>query len=241
MPAKLTDDGLISTFEKDFEMKIVKWSLVLLTSLFLLGCGKEEIVGTEKVVSQLRSISSFSSINVSGFYNIDVKVGLPQSVTISANSNLLPYIETTVSGKELTIEAKKGYLLRPSGTPTITIVTPSIGKVELHGNNQLALNGVTKGDLDIELFGSTQFVGQGTVDALKVAISGQGIIDASKLIANDVEINTNGSSKVGVYAKNNLKVTISGFATVNYIGDPKITQIINGSGKITKMPEMINK
>lgn len=222
-------------------MKIAKWYWVLLASLLLLGCGKEEVVGTEKMVAQLRAVSSFSSINVSGFYNVNVRIGLPQSITINANGNLLPYIETTVSGKALTIEAKKGYLLRPTSTPTITIVTPEIAKVELHGNNQLTVNGVTKGDLDVELYGSNQFVGQGTVDTFKIAISGQGIIDASKLIANNAEVNTNGSARVSVYAKNNLKVNISGFATVNYIGDPKITQVINGSGKITKMPEMINK
>lgn len=222
-------------------MKTAKWYWMLLTSLLLLGCGKEEIVGTEKMVSQSRSVSSFSSINISGFYKVNVSVGSPQAVTINANGNLLPYIETTVSSKELSVEAKKGYLLRPSGMPTITIVTPDIGKVELHGNNELELNGLAKGDFDLELFGSNQVTGQGTVNTLKIALSGQGIIDTSKLIANDVEINSNGSARISVYAKNNLKVNISGFATVNYSGDPKINQVINGSGKITKMPEMINK
>lgn len=222
-------------------MKISKWSFVIITSVFLFGCGKKEIVGTEKVLSQVRSVSPFSELDVSGFYDIRITVGAPQSVTISANGNLLPYITSSVSSKTLTVIAKKGYLLRPTVSPTINIVTPEIKQINCHGNNQVTLQRIAQSDLNVRLDGSNQFTAVGTVDNLTLKLEGEAIIDTTKLVANDVDIQTSGSTKINVYAKNSLNVDISGIATVNYIGNPKISQVINGSGKIAKLPDIINK
>lgn len=222
-------------------MEFKKGCLILVTCFFLTACGKQEVVGTEKMGSQTRQLSAFSGINVSGFYDVTIKVGAPQSITVTANSNLLPYIESTVSGKELSIQAKKGYMLRPTATPAITIVTPEVKRIELNGNNQVTVNGVAKGDLDLDFSGSNQFTATGNVENLTIKLAGEAIVDAAKLIANNVDIDSNGSSKINVYARDNLKVNIAGISTVNYAGNPKITQTINGSGKITKLPEVINK
>lgn len=222
-------------------MKLLKWCLLFCISLTLFGCGKEEIVGTEKMAAQVRKLASFSSVNVSGFYTVNITIGSPQSVTLQTNSNLLPYIESDVSGNKLTINAKKGYLLRPSGTPTLDIVVPTLASIELNGNNQVSLKGVAKGDLELIFSGSNQFVGQGSLDTLKMTVDGESNIDASKLVANEVVIVSNGSSKIMVYPKEELNVKISGVGTVNYFGNPKVEQVINGSASIHKMPEIINK
>jgi Putative auto-transporter adhesin, head GIN domain len=222
-------------------MNLRKWSYLFLLSLLLIGCGNKEIVGTEKVLAQPRSVSAFNQVNVSGYYNINITIGSPQSVVVKVNGNLLPYIETSVKGKTLTIQSKKGYLLRPQGVPEIDIVSPSVSKIELSGKNRLDLHNFQGTDLEINLSGSNQFSAKGAVSSFSMALSGNSSIDAQQLIANKVAIDSNGNSKILINAKDKLTVSISGNSLISYLGNPKIKQTINGSGAIAKMQETVTK
>jgi hypothetical protein len=222
-------------------MRLTKWSSLLLVSLLLVGCGKKEIVGTGKFAAEARNVSAFTSVDISGYYNVNISVGQPQSVVIKVNSNLQPYIESVARGKQLTIKSKKGYLLRPQGIPEVDIVVPSLNQIDLSGNNNLVLTNYSGNSLALNFSGASQFSGQGVVNKLTIKASGNTSIDTEKLLANRVEIESNGYSKMAVYAKESLEVTIHGSAAINYLGDPKIKQVINGSGTITKQQETINK
>lgn len=222
-------------------MKLTKWYFLLAVSLLLVGCGKKEIVGTGKFVAQARNVSNFTSVNVSGYYNINISVGQPQSVVIKVNSNLLPHIESVVHGKQLTIKSEKGYLLRPQGIPEIDIVVPALNQIDLSGNNNLALKNYSGNELELNFSGANQFTGQGVVNKLTLKVSGNTTIEAQKLLANRAEIESTGYSKIAIYAKDSLEVNIQGSATINYLGNPKLKQVINGSGTITKEQETINK
>jgi hypothetical protein len=221
--------------------KIKRWLLLLSLSLFLVGCGKKEIVGTNKIATQSRIVSVFSSLSISGYYNIHITIGNPQAVAIKVSSNLLPYIESTVKGKTLTVQTKKGYLLRPQGIPEVDIVVPKLNKITLSGNNHATVKAYSGDSLELNLAGYNEFEIQGVVNTLDLEISGSSSINAQNLLANKVEVNAVGNSKIYVNAKNSLKVTISGNGIVNFVGNPKVSQTINGSGTISKMPETINK
>jgi Putative auto-transporter adhesin, head GIN domain len=222
-------------------MKTMQWSLMLLFSLLLVGCGKSEIVGTEKVMVQTRPLAAFSGLTVSGFYIINVTMGNPQAITLRTNGNLFPYIRTDISRKTLTIETKKGYVLRPQGVPEINIVVPVLSQIDVSGDNRITIKGLTNGDFTLNVSGSNQFVGQGSLNSFTMKASGNTNLDAQKLVANTVDIDSTGNAKMIVNAKNSLKINIAGAATISYIGNPTVKQTINGSGAITKVKEIINK
>jgi hypothetical protein len=232
---------MILCAKRILSMKMNKWIPLLLLSIILFGCGKKEIIGTEKFSAQSRTVSAFSAIDVSGYYNVNVTIGNPQSLVVKINGNLLPFITTTVRGKTLTVQSKRGYLLRPQGIPEIDIVVKSLEKIALSGNNHLTLMNYRGNELRIDFSGANQFVGQGTVSALYLKASGNTDIDARRLFANKVDIDVNGNSKILVSAKDQLLIAISGNGVINYLGNPKISQTINGSGTITKMQETISK
>ncbi len=222
-------------------MKMSKLFTILFFILLLVGCGKKEIVGTEKVMAQARNVSPFTAVNLSGYYNVNITVGPVQSVVLKMNGNLLPYIDSTVRSKTLKIESKKGYLLRPQGIPEVDIVVSSLTDIELSGNNHVNLGSYSGDSLELNFAGSNQFVGQGVVNSLKIKLSGNSVIDAQKLMANKVDIDSNGNSQIFINAKENLTIKIDGNGVVNYSGNPKLSQTINGSGTITKQHETVNK
>ncbi len=222
-------------------MKIKYLSILLCISFLLAGCGKKEVVGTEKVLAQSRLVTAFSSVNISGYYNVNITIGKPQSVVIKVNGNLLPYIKTEVKSKTLKIETKKGYLLRPQGIPEVDIVIPALSKLALSGNNIATVNNYRGDDLEVCSNGSNQVTGQGLADTVEFKLSGNTNIDTQKLFARKVTIDSTGNSKIFVYARDHLNITISGNGVVNYSGSPKIKQEIHGSGAITKIDETVNK
>ncbi len=218
-----------------------KYSLILMIGLLLVGCGKKEIVGTDKVITQVRPLSAFSSLSISGYYKVNITIGNPQAVTLSTNGNLFPYIQTNVKSKTLTVQTKRGYILRPQGVPAVDIVMPVISEIEMSGNNQLTIKGLTHGALKLNLSGSNQFAGLGAVDTFTIKSSGNTNINAQKLVANEMDIDSMGNIKVLSNVKNSLRVNVAGMGTISYVGNPKVRQTINGSASVTRVQETINK
>lgn len=215
-------------------------SLVMLCFL-LGGCGKKEIVGSEKEISQIRNVASFSSVTLKGYYVTNITIGKIQSVAVKINANLFPYIDSSVKSKTLTIQTKKGYTLRPQGIPEVDIVVPSLKQLNLSGSNNVTLKAFSGDSLELNFSGSNQLVAQGVVNTLYMGLSGNTSIDALNLTANKVEMDSTGNAKISLDVKNTLKVAISGNGVVTYFGNPSITQTINGSGTVSKLQETISK
>lgn len=232
-----------STFDlsrKELFMKTLRCSL-LIVILLISGCSKKEIIGTDRVTSESRSLSAFSTLNVQGLYTVSITIGSSQSVSITTNGNLQPFIQTTVSGKTLTVQTKKGYTLKPQGIPSIDIVTPELSRIDASGNNRLLVKNLASGNLKLNLSGTNAFTGQGSIKTFTLKTSGNSIVDAQHLLAKEVDINSSGNAKMLVNAKENLDVSISGAATITYFGNPSVSKQINGSGAVTPAQEIINK
>ena len=88
-------------------------------------------------------------------------------------------------------------------------------------------------DLDAEL----NLVGKMTLKgkASKVAIKNEGIgnIDASQLIAQDMEVISSGIGKMDVHCEGDLSMIVEGIGKVTYSGNPNvIKKEISGIGKV---------
>src|ERR1051325_21902 len=75
------------------------------------GCSLPGIKGDGVIMTTNRSISDFSELVVNGAYKINWTSGKP-ALTISTDQNLLPLIETTLSGNTLEINWQN--TLRPT-------------------------------------------------------------------------------------------------------------------------------
>ena len=76
-------------------------SLLLAIALALAGCGIETVRGSGKVISETRSVSGFDSVAMSGSGKLVIEQGETESLTITADDNLLPRLPAEVRGGEL--------------------------------------------------------------------------------------------------------------------------------------------
>ena len=96
-------------------MRNARVVLVFLGCALFAGCVLTAISGSGHVVDEPRSVSGFSAVSLSGSGRLLIEQGETESLTITADDNLLPLIKSEVSGGRLELGSKDSMTnLRPS-------------------------------------------------------------------------------------------------------------------------------
>ena len=240
-------------------MKKLLISLFVLISISATAQKWETIKGNGEVKKETREVSSFTSLASQGSMNVQISYGNSNSVTVEADENLLPYIETKVEDGRLMIRSKKNVNLKSKSKMNVYVSMTKINSLKLSGSGNISGDGAFTNDskTDMAVSGSGNLTltfdkfkdldlaiaGSGNIDlkgnatnSISAQISGSGNIDCSNINSNDVDAKISGSGNVKVYASNSIDAKISGSGNVFYKGNaPKITSKVAGSGKVLKM------
>jgi hypothetical protein len=77
-------------------MKMVCIPVLCLGLITINNCNPNAIQGSGVSKTESRSVGSFSKIDLSGSPDVEVAVGPATSVSVTADDNIVPIIETTV-------------------------------------------------------------------------------------------------------------------------------------------------
>ena len=69
--------------------------------------------------------------------NVQIAYGNSNSVTVEADENLLPYIETTVENGKLSIKSKKNVNLKSSSKMNVYVSMTKINSLQLSGSGNI--------------------------------------------------------------------------------------------------------
>ena len=210
--------------------------------------------GNGKVITEERSVNPFTGIDVGGAFQVVLKQGDKESLTIEADENLMECIRTKVEGGILVISTEKTIIKFEKLKVYITFKTldqmDMSGAVELWSENSLHFD-----DLDIEASGASEVEMNFTAQNLNMDISGasemnlsgktsQATIDisgATDMSADDLEIETchmtmSGAGDAKIYVTKELDIEVSGAGSVRYRGDPeKVNEHVSGAGDIDRL------
>jgi hypothetical protein len=225
-------------------------SFVLLIGLS--SCKDEIFVnGNGQVQTQNRSISGFEAVSSSGDYQVRIIQGDQFSVELKAESNLLPYIETELSGKTLKIGSSGVHSIRQNYPIEVFIIQPKLSGLHLSGSGFIRTGYFVSENLDIGVSGSgeisawvkseklkTDVSGSGFViltgntNESDFRISGSGTIKAYSLTQENCHASISGSGNIYVNVSKTLYAGISGSGNVFYMGYPSVNASISGSGQV---------
>lgn len=236
-------------------------SLLLVSSIFLTSCGKEEFCmnGNHNLQTKNISVSNFNSIESNGAFNVQIRQGSDYKVTVTGDENILPDFEVRIINDLCILELKNGCYKNYSINVDITM--PNIESAHLNGSGKIELNdfknqNVLKteingsGNITIQKFESaTDFFfkvnGSGyiqckdaidAVNFVEAIVNGSGNINAMNVTALEAEAMVAGSGIIKITALNTLEATIDGSGVIQYQGEPTVTKKIIGSGTITRIP-----
>jgi len=236
-------------------MRTIKFILpALLIILSISSCRKEPfgIWGKGNNVTEVRNVTGFTGIDLAMSATVYYHQDSVYWVEISAQPNIMKYIETQVHGNTLEIDCRPNLhshnsivvivhspqmnLLHVSGSGDIyakTSITTTSMDVSLSGSGNISIPSLSAQNLKTKISGSGDIdIEGGSVSDEDFSVSGSGNIDVVNVISNTSEVNISGSGDMQLSVIQSLKVEISGSGTVKYKGNPGVETHISGSGDV---------
>lgn len=234
------------------------WNRAPAWNFISIGNFNGSVRGSGVVVSQTRSLADFTSIEINYPVELTVQQGSANSLTVTAEDNLIPQLATRVSGSTLHIEnSQPDWTRRVTSTrPVILQLTVkdlqqvdfpsagsmSVGKLQtdhldlnISGAGTVNLSALTTTRLTVNLSGAGNITASGTADKLKLDISGFGSFNGADLASQTASITISGAGNATTWVKTNLNATISGTGSVRYYGAPNVSREVSGLGSVSGM------
>lgn len=217
-------------------MKTIEFLILSILVLFLgaISCVDDIFLeGNNDVRSEFRAASGFDEIASSGDFKVVVKPGSEYSVEVKAESNLLSFIETEVSGSTLKIKTRGVHSLITNHPVEIFITTPVLDGISLSGSGLIKTGSFLSDEFKIALSGSGDIDTQVTCEVMHANVSGSGTIYLAGQASNS-ELVVSGSGKIKSFdfEQDLCNAVISGSGNMYVNVDETINARIWGSGMV---------
>ena len=222
-------------------MKTTKWKQLILLCLPLLtlfGCWEthhfnEPRYGSDRIISEERSVSECKGICLKYAGNIYLRQGNEQSIKVEANDNIINDVITSSQDGILNIGLKNGSYSDVTVRVYVTLRSIELVAIEGAGNINVQ-NTIDTKDLDCVINGAGDIFLRGYGENLDCKINGAGNIDAFKFSVRNCTAKINGSGNCSVNVSDYLDASISGIGNIIYVGNPEVKSSISGIGKISR-------
>ncbi len=226
-------------------------TVVLLAVFGVLG---GVVIGSGNLTTRNFALSDFTEVLARSGFQLELVQSSTFSVEVTADDNVMDYIDVDTSGNTLEIKPQWNRSFR-SVTLRAKITTPDLYEITLSGGSQASISGfssshhlsvrlsggsrvtgdITAGDAYFGLSGGSQVSLQGTADDLDVNGSGGSQLELEAFSANNADINLSGGGRATINVNGALDVNLSGGSHVTYIGEPtSIDTNLSGDSTISK-------
>jgi hypothetical protein len=192
------------------------------------------ITGSGRAMTQQREVSGFNGIALSLPGRLEIVQGAAEGVTITADDNVVPEIETVVERGVLHLRFRQNTGVATRTRISITVKARSIESIAVAGSGDVIAPSLDSPDLTVRLAGSGDVKVGGRAESLQVRISGSGDVDASRFDTQRAKVSVAGSGDATVWARKTLEVSVSGSGEVRYFGDPEVRKKVAGSGTVRR-------
>ncbi len=232
--------------------------LAIFASLFFSSCDEitgERIRGNGNVISQARTHSNFSGVEVSSAIHLYVKQDSVYSVKVETDENLQAHVIITEENGVLYIREEDGTNLNATGKIKVYVSAPSIKSLDASGACKIiSENELTADAIDIDVTGashadlqlkspniSASMSGASSVtltgQTKDLTIKGSGASDANcfELLTENAVVDLSGASNAEVFASVKINAEASGASDVRYKGSATVSQNTSGAGSVKKV------
>ena len=222
----------------DIVMKRIPTILITGALIFMEGCYYFGpcVDGTGPVISELRETADFTAVTNTGSFDVIIQQSEEFMVEVEAQGNLMPIIETYVSGHTLIIKTGNGSCFRSSFPVTVHVYMPELEAMQSTGSGTLVADMAVSDVVECSNTGS----GYMSVDSLVARIlnagnSGSGTVFINRSYVDEAELVQSGSGELeaaAIYspAEINIRHSSSGRVRSEVVDGVAITVVQSGSG-----------
>lgn len=203
------------------------------------GCGhlkwgnSHGLSGSGKIKTEKRDVGAFTSVDVTGAYEVEIVCQKQPGLEVEGDDNILPVVQTYVENGTLHIESERGFNVK--NPIKVRITTTNLEGLSSSGASKITLEGVKNEQLVIETSGASKIDAAGETKSLEIESSGASKVDVQDLRATRVKVSLSGAGRAQVYASEEVNADVSGASSVTYYGEPKVVnKSVSGAGSINK-------
>ena len=188
--------------------------------------------GSGRVAVEERQPAAFTEIGARTAIVVDVTIGSPPSVRVSADDNLLDNVRTVVEGARLDVRITGN--VRPRASIRVAITVPALTAVEADSAAQVTVAGIDTDRLRLEAQAIARITAEGRVGDLEVEGRSAAVIDVRGLAAERADVQLDAASRSWVAVADTVSGTVSSAAVLTLVGAPRDVQVATDSaGTIT--------
>jgi hypothetical protein len=229
---------------------------MILGILFLLtACGDKYIQGSGEIIEEVREVSGFNKIKLTGMGRVILTQGEEESLAIWADENLLQYVTTKVSANTLQIRFENNVNLIPTETIILRIGFKNLGSINssgavsiesgllnaerleilAKGTGMVNISSLVATELVVDIRGEGDIVIAGYVESQEIELNGLGNYNSPNLQSVETKIVVSGDGSAVVWAVDTLDVEINGVGDVSYFGSPTLIEDLGFGGDLNHL------
>ncbi len=218
------------------------------------ACNHHSQTGSGNIITQNKTVGSFTGINASNDIKVEVKIGSPAAVKIEADDNVMEYVVATVNGNTLKLGLENGvnlsdahikvYVtvpeitqLRASSSSDIRVidVIKSNGKLSFDASSSADIEAAVEAPVvDVEASSSGTVTLSGKTQNYTVNVSSAGIAKTMELLAENTNASSSSGATAHVHASVSLKADASSGGAINYTGGATPNVNTSSGGSVSK-------
>jgi hypothetical protein len=198
------------------------------------------------IETETRRVTSFDQIENSTSFDVVYRKADTLGISITAEQNILNYIETNVYDNSLEIRTSPGSIcLDYTEKPVLTITSPSLKKIISSGSGTFLADTLSGDALTLKSSGSGDISVQNmTGNSIDIVLSGSGDIDIEEASCSGSDFLISGSGNIDISGdceNSHIKITGSGNVHSSDFITTTASIIISGSGNAyTTIEEYLN-
>jgi hypothetical protein len=196
--------------------------------------GGPRVKGSGVMKTESREVAGFTSISLQTVGKVTIQQTGKESLTIQAEDNILPLLESRVVDHALQLDTVKDANISPRKSIEYTVEVKSLEGLSVSGAGSIEAQAIQGKRLSVSISGVGSVTVAGSADALDLSLSGVGSYKGEEFKTKQATVHSSGVGKAVVNASEQLDASVSGVGTVEYLGSPQVQQSVSGVGKVRK-------
>ena len=229
-------------------------AVAVVCTLLILRGWPGVLIGSGNLETEEYAFANFTRVEIGSAFEFEIKQSSSFSINVTADDNVIDYVQVSTIGQTLKIRLKT--------VPGLRLVTlrASVTMPQLHS---LAASGASHGtvsdfssteDLDIRVSGASRVTGditasnvdfdisgastiqlEGSANDILASVSGASHLNLDDFTVDNADVNFSGASSGTVNLNGKLDADLSGASKLWYIGEPIMGDIdISGASTLSK-------
>ena len=212
-------------------------SCVALALLWGCDCWTDSVTGTTAIgsgvmVTESRPVRGFTAVVVTGAGHVVIEQTGVESLQVTAEDNIMPFVSTEVRGGRLFLGFEPGVSVSMSRGVEYRISVAGLTEIEASGASRVEVLHVDTPELTARLVGASSYRAAGIADDHHLELVGASRCEAGELASHTVTAHLTGASYGLVRARDRLVVRATGASTLEYFGNPVVDAIVSGGSVV---------